>query len=172
MHLEGALLRWRQHSQAQQEELSEHQRRPSIYPQGVVWGHCTPGEAREGETRSGFRDHHMGTACAAAPPWLPSMGFRQQGHSGDIWAHTERRMERAAGGSMPLPPQLSVCWCLGWLWAQILSLLAQHPGCSHSFELRHLKHCRGQSPSSWAMSLYSYVECMHLVPHMSSCVMG
>lgn len=60
--------------------------------------------AGEEETESGFRDHHMGTACAAAALWLPSMGSKQQSQSGGIWAHRER-MERAVGGSMPLPPR-------------------------------------------------------------------
>lgn len=46
----------------------------------------------------------MGTACAAAALWLPSMGSKQQSQSGGIWAHRER-MERAVGGSMPLPPR-------------------------------------------------------------------
>lgn len=46
---------------------------------------CGHTAAREGETRPGFRDHHMGTACAAAPVWLPPVGFKQRGQSGDIW---------------------------------------------------------------------------------------
>lgn len=163
MPLERTLSGWRQHSQAQQEELGEHWRSPAIYPQGVVWGHCSK---RGGDKIRVQGSSHGNNLCCSSSV-APISGFQAEG---SVWRYlgTQREDSEGCWRFYASVPQVSVCWCLGRFSVQIKSLLVWHPGCSHSFELRHLKHCRGNHLHCGRVCIAVWDACTW--GHTNSCV--
>lgn len=167
MHLGGALLGWGQHSQAQQEELGEHQRSPSIYPQGLVWGHCSK---REGNRMGVQGSSHGNSLCCSSS--VPPIHAVQAMAS--IWRCLGTQRERDREGCWRFyasAPQVSVCCACGGSGLRFNnSLLGTQDAATalswdswNTAEGNHL-HC--------VQSLCGCVGCMHAGPHVSSCVMG
>lgn len=148
MHLEGALLGWRQHSQAQQEELGEHQRSPSFYPQGVVREH----RSKKGGDRIGVQGSAHGNSLCCSSSVAPINGFQA---TGSIWRYlgTQREGQRGLLDVLCLCPPGKCVLVPGEVLGSDLINPCMAPRIQPQLWVETTEHCIGQSPSPCAEAI-------------------